>query len=486
MLFKKDMKKRNSKIPFRIIKIIFSLVILPSIVFSINGCVSDDALEPAEEIKEQLTDGDFQGVAEGTEIDNSIGTSEKPDSEVFEKYFLDIGLGKISSDGKFPEDIQQNVYIFSSNEQICLYGNITKEATISTAIFSLETNDFIIGKQEIPQPLKKGGFASCGRLNIPDGRYEYKVYIEDILVAVLPFEIVVGFSGDVKKSTEEDTGDIENSCVENKSRGEESSGLDGDLKIYPTTPTDELGMENKKETEHYIFYFNETEENFVNKYIEIAEKGYNGLEIIFGKNSQKIKIYLCETVDEFRETSSGMAPPGFDGSEAAGQCIGDTVAIYKPEEFKPGPGDLDEEISYKIGLLHEIGHAMYHRLYPKAYKKNEWLDEALADKSITGGEVYKESIKCPELVKFINDGSFIRLSNLEKNGKRDKQSEEGINFIEYISLVNFIALEFGFDKLRVMLSEYNSGNDLVNSIEMATGLDADIFEERWIEKINNW
>ncbi len=58
--------------------------------------------------------------------------------------------------------------------------------------------------------------------------------------------------------------------------------------------------------------------------------------------------------------------------------------MYRAEEFKPGPTGVDEVINYKIGLLHEISHAYYFVVYPNAFIKNDWLNEVLADKSITG------------------------------------------------------------------------------------------------------
>ena len=41
-----------------------------------------------------------------------------------------------------------------------------------------------------PTPLKVGGFAGSSTLNLSAGKYEYKVYVGDTLVAVLPFEVL--------------------------------------------------------------------------------------------------------------------------------------------------------------------------------------------------------------------------------------------------------------------------------------------------------
>jgi len=73
--------------------------------------------------------------SEKTEIEISTEISEQPDEKTFKEYFSDIGLGKLPAGGEFPHDIQQNINIFSPDDQICLYGTIIKEVTISTAIF---------------------------------------------------------------------------------------------------------------------------------------------------------------------------------------------------------------------------------------------------------------------------------------------------------------------------------------------------------------
>ena len=192
-----------------------------------------------------------------------------------------------------------------------------------------------------------------------------------------------------------------------------------DRKSYLVSSADKKGMKNKIETENYIFYFNNANEEFLNTYVNIAEDGNKGLKLIFGKDlDSKIEIFLCEESEEFKTASDGILPPNFNGSEPTGQSVNGVVQIFKPEEFKPGPGDIDKVLSYKIALLHEIGHAYYFTVYPDAAKKNDWLNEALADKSITGGEVDPNSISNDFLKDLVANGGFISLSELESKGKR--------------------------------------------------------------------
>jgi hypothetical protein len=254
---------------------------------------------------------------------------------------------------------------------------------------------------------------------------------------------------------------------------------------YQIVPADRKGMGSKIETEHYIFYFNEINEGFLNTYAGIAEDGWDGLEIIFGEKLDKnIEIFLCESVEEFNMAADNITPPGFDGSQPAGQAMDGAVYIYKAEDFKPVQHITDDIRNYRIALLHEIGHAYYHWIYPNAARKNDWLNEALADKSITGDYIDPNSTSNGLLKDLISGGSFVPLSELESKGDRYPGQGNEI-FSEYISFVNYICLEFGFESLYVFLSEYNGSNDFLTSIEVATNMDAGSFENSWLDFIKN-
>jgi len=115
--------------------------------------------------------------------------SEQPDEATFREYFSDIGLGRLAAGGKFPEDLQRNVAVFTSSDEVCIYGTLTQEVLVSVAIYDTVAEEFAQPKQAFPSTLKKGGFASCSSIP-PAGEYEYRVYVGDVLVAVLPFEVI--------------------------------------------------------------------------------------------------------------------------------------------------------------------------------------------------------------------------------------------------------------------------------------------------------
>jgi hypothetical protein len=124
--------------------------------------------------------------------------SEQPDKATFQKYFsmtpAPMGLGKILTSGNLPQELQQNVTVFAIGDQITLYGNIIKECQQPRyAIYDVQAKKVIKeGGLSFP-PIQSGfdavGFISVDTLEAPIGKYEYKVYVSDVLVAVFPFEV---------------------------------------------------------------------------------------------------------------------------------------------------------------------------------------------------------------------------------------------------------------------------------------------------------
>jgi len=143
-----------------------------------NYDTAEDGQEKTEETGEESP-----AVIEETKI------PEGPNVEKSDEYFSDIGLGKLAADADLLQDMEPNISIFLPDEGICLYGTLKKSAIIGFAIYNPETSSYESERQDLPQTLEKGGFASCSGLTAGSGKYEYRVYIGDSLVAVLPFEV---------------------------------------------------------------------------------------------------------------------------------------------------------------------------------------------------------------------------------------------------------------------------------------------------------
>jgi hypothetical protein len=114
---------------------------------------------------------------------------EQPDKATFQKYFSDMGLGKIPTGGKLPQDLQQNVTVFSSGDQFTIYGTVIQEVQASARYYNVATKQSV-DAPAAPTPLKVGGFAGSSTLTLPVGKYDCKVYVGAVLVAVFPFEVI--------------------------------------------------------------------------------------------------------------------------------------------------------------------------------------------------------------------------------------------------------------------------------------------------------
>jgi hypothetical protein len=116
------------------------------------------------------------------------GLSEQPDTAAFQKYFSELGIGKMPADVKNPPlDLKKNVNVFSAGDQICLYGTTIQECQIHTTLYDLGARK-VIREGGLPRPMM-GGFAGWEPVTLPAGKYEYKVYVGDALVGVFPFEV---------------------------------------------------------------------------------------------------------------------------------------------------------------------------------------------------------------------------------------------------------------------------------------------------------
>jgi hypothetical protein len=104
-----------------------------------------------------------------------------------------MGIGKLTPVGSLPQELQQNVPVFAVGDQMVLYGNIIKECPQPRyEIYDVQTDAVIKGEGLSFPTIKPGyaaGFISVATLDLPVGKYEYKVYVGDVFVAVFPFEV---------------------------------------------------------------------------------------------------------------------------------------------------------------------------------------------------------------------------------------------------------------------------------------------------------
>lgn len=120
--------------------------------------------------------------------------SEQPNKAKFDEYFSDIYLGKmnigkvIGADG-FP--IKTSIFT-KGVDLFCSMMTIKKTISagrVGDAIYDVAAKKVIQPKSFFPRELAVGGSGGCSKLDQPAGKYEEKIYIDDVLVAVLPFEV---------------------------------------------------------------------------------------------------------------------------------------------------------------------------------------------------------------------------------------------------------------------------------------------------------
>ncbi len=130
-------------------------------------------------------------------VDNTL--SEQPDKNKFNEYFTNINLAKLPAGAEFDPQKIVKTKIFAAVEQFCINMDMIKQIpanTLSSAVYDVNAKqDAQPRSGTFPQALgpglgqNMGNTVSCAPLEQAVGKYEYKIYINDSLVAVLPFEV---------------------------------------------------------------------------------------------------------------------------------------------------------------------------------------------------------------------------------------------------------------------------------------------------------
>jgi hypothetical protein len=148
----------------------------------------------------------FVGVGCKTAVDETQSTwqlSGQPDKAKYDEYFTEFYLGKLplgqqmplGSPGSPGMPIKTAVFI-ASEDQFCPVGTLKKGIPSGSdcyiAVYDTVAKKDFVSKAIIPNINSAGGFGwNEDPIGFPKGKYEYKLYIDDALVAVVPFEVKV-------------------------------------------------------------------------------------------------------------------------------------------------------------------------------------------------------------------------------------------------------------------------------------------------------
>jgi hypothetical protein len=189
---------KNKKSICRISGILVLLVFM--LGFILTGCTAqnktaDKTTTPRTETATAAETTVAETTAEtmAAETQSTEQLSEQPDKAKYDEYFTEFYLGKLPlGTGANPSNLPIKTAVFTSEDQFCTVWTQKKDipaGSISGAVYDTVAKKDFEPKTAFPMALNAGGHMGSQPLTYPPGKYEYKIYIDDVLVIVLPFEV---------------------------------------------------------------------------------------------------------------------------------------------------------------------------------------------------------------------------------------------------------------------------------------------------------
>ena len=126
----------------------------------------------------------------------TVTTSEQPNKTKYNEFFASYDLAKLPAGQHIspPNSMPTNTTTFGSTDQLCSIMKVLKlipSGSLSTAIYSVSTKQNAAPVSVFPGELGPGPGTSsgCGPLGVSSGKYEYKVYIDNVLIVDTPFTV---------------------------------------------------------------------------------------------------------------------------------------------------------------------------------------------------------------------------------------------------------------------------------------------------------
>jgi len=119
--------------------------------------------------------------------------SEKPDKAMFKEYFTRLRLGTVTEWPKEGPPPFQETNLFKLGDQFCTDATVLKDVSLQGEIYDPYEEAVVMPRMSGGPSFKQGGNIGCSSLpsELSAGKkYEYKIYIGDTLVAVLPFKVI--------------------------------------------------------------------------------------------------------------------------------------------------------------------------------------------------------------------------------------------------------------------------------------------------------
>ena len=166
--------------------------------FILTGCTAQN------KTADETTTPQTETTVVPAETQSTLQLSEQPDKAKYDEYFTDFYLGKLPRGKQFgpylggkqfdPDNMPIKTAVFiASEDEFCLVGILKKDIPFGSfyiSIYDAGAKKDAITKTPFPKGLNAGDFGTADDpINFPTGKYEYKIYIDDALVIVVPFEV---------------------------------------------------------------------------------------------------------------------------------------------------------------------------------------------------------------------------------------------------------------------------------------------------------
>ena len=180
---------KNKKSIYKISGIAVLLVFMLGL--ALTGCTAQN--KTAGQTTTPQTETTTAAETTAVETQATVQLSEQPDKAKYDEYFTDFYLGKLPlGTGANPSNLPIKTTVFTSEDQFCTVWTQKKDipaGSISGAVYDTVAKKDFEPKTAFPMAINAGGHMGSQPLTYPPGKYEYKIYIDDVLVAVLPFEV---------------------------------------------------------------------------------------------------------------------------------------------------------------------------------------------------------------------------------------------------------------------------------------------------------
>ena len=242
--------------------------------------------------------------------------------------------------------------------------------------------------------------------------------------------------------------------------------------IIQTSPIllnfDDLRYDWKSLTEGSLaIYWYEGDEHFAQELMDASQQGLLRLSSDIGTFPEKlVKIFIYASADDLR--GAMIFPQEWSGGAAFTEF--DTIVIG----ISPGNINWGKE-----ALVHELTHMVVHQAVFSPYGRLPiWLDEGLA--------MYNEGELSPQLQSRLDEAvkmdRLISVRSLCSSFSADPE-EAYLSYAESYSLVEYLLINYGQDKMLNLLSLFKEGSTYDNALSQVYGFDVSELDTRWREAV---